>query len=128
MEHTGGFETDDSGKFLRKTTEIAAIRNAMNAVESAPTRPEKAEKAKELLELLLFSKSAIRRRSFREVARQKLEYFWDVPEMYEHRRLISQVIEYINSIPESEIVGGKLIKTRKRKQTKRIKRRKTYRK
>jgi hypothetical protein len=103
----GGFETDESGKFARATTEINILRDALRAVESAPTDIEKAEKAKVVLELLLFSRVAIRNRRFRATVRQKLEQFWDVPEMFEDRRLITQVMEYLNSIPESEIVGGK---------------------
>ncbi len=103
----GGFETDESGKFARQTTEINNIRDALRAVDSAPTNPEKIVKAKELLEILLFSKVAIRNRRFRDTVRHKLEQFWDEPDMFEHRRLIGQVMEYLNSIPESQITGGK---------------------
>ena len=103
----GGFETDESGKFARQTTEINNIRDALRGVDSAPTKPEKIEKAKVLLEILLFSKVAIRNRRFRDIVRHKLEQFWDEPDMLDHRRLIGQVYTYLDSIPESEIVGGK---------------------
>ncbi len=127
MKYLGGFETDDSGKFMRQRTEINTLRDALRAVESAPTKPEKAEKAKEMLELLLFSKFAIRNRRFRDTVRHKLEQFWDEPEMFEHRRLVGQVMEYLDSIPESEITGGKRRK-RTRKYLIKKKLRKTYRK
>ena len=110
----GGYISDEHGRYANRATEIARFREAIRRVDEAVGEAEKAAATVEFLQVALSSNVAIRRRAFRDVLRSKLEAMWDRPSMLEHRRLISQVSAYLDSIPESEIVGGKRTHTRKR--------------
>lgn len=110
----GGYASDEHGRYANRETEVARIREALRKVEEASGEAEKVAASVEFLEIVLHSNVAIRNRQFRDVLRSKLELMWDRPSMLDHRRLIGDVYAYLDSIPESEIVGGKRRKTRKR--------------
>ena len=110
----GGYVSDEHGRYVNRETEVARLREAMGKVERAVGEAEKAAASVDFLQVVLSSNVAVKRRGFRDVLQSKLEDMWDRPSMLEHRRLISQVSAYLDSIPVSEIVGGGNRKTQKR--------------
>jgi len=111
----GGYVSDEHGRYANRETEVARLREALRRVDEASGEAEKAAASVEFLEIVLRSNVAIKRRGFRDVLQSKLEGMWDRPSMLEHRRLIGDVYTYLDSIPESEIVGGGKRKIRTRK-------------
>ena len=111
----GGYVSDEHGRYVNRETEAARLREAIGKVERAVGEAEKAAATVDFLKVVLRSNVAVKRRGFRDVLQSKLEGMWDRPSMLEHRRLISQVSAYLDSIPVSEIVGGGKRKIRTRK-------------
>ena len=119
----GGYEAAEDGKFANYNTEMDRSRRVLRALRSAVTEEEKVAAFKQLMEFTLTSAFEVRTDRTRRAILQKINEARSIPMYAPLIPLMDEAVAYIESIPESDIVGGKRRKTKKSRKT-----RKNYRK